>query len=302
MSITQSDSKCILCGSPITESRPYLNTKGRNLSRKLAHLLPSWTLDAISMINKSVRGKCNAIKINKEFFGNRRLFWCDCCHTGFVFPLFSESELDCYYSDFYWDYRSQNESFFNEESARPLEKRMEFAQARLDWVLGRGVNFSSAIDYGAGDCSGAYAIARYTGPQNVAVIDKSTRTGAIANALNMRHFSSLSGLAPVDFLYASHCIEHVHDLEGIFRRLADVVVSGGHIYLEFPNVEDKDVFMNIVHTPHTFMLSESTIQQLAKNSVMRLVAAETVGPKWCLDSPHLNSRARAILRILLKKE
>ena len=53
-------------------------------------------------------------------------------------------------------------------------------------------------------------------------------------------------------------------------------------------------------TPHTFLLSDTSFEQLSKSSNLRLIATETVGPEW---SKHHNiaSQARTDLRVLFKK-
>ena len=76
--------------------------------------------------------------------------------------------------------------------------------------------------------------------------------------------------------------------------------DGGFVFLETPNVADRQIFASVVATPHTFLLSDTSFEQFSKLSNLRLIATETVGPEW---SKHHNiaSQARTDLRVLFKK-
>ena len=126
--------------------------------------------------------------------------------------MFHEAELSRYYQGFYWRAREQNESFFDKDLTLPIEQNLKLAQDRLDWVSCHGVDFSTAVDFGAGDCAGVYLMAKKCGLHNVFVVDSSSQTNTIANSMGLMCSSSLENLQHVDFVYASHSIEHVADL------------------------------------------------------------------------------------------
>jgi hypothetical protein len=69
----------------------------------------------------------------------------------------------------------------------------------------------------------------------------------------------------------SHTIEHVADLIHTFALLESAVCDGGFVFLETPNVADRQVFAALVMTPHTFLLSDTSLEQLSKSSNLRLV-------------------------------
>ena len=118
--------------------------------------------------------------------------------------------------------------------------------------------------------------------------------------MGLPHSASLVSVKPVEFIYSSHTIEHVADLINTFVLLESAACEGGFVFLETPNVADRQVFAGLVMTPHTFLLSETSFEQLSKSSKLRLIATETVGPEW---SKHHNiaSQARTDLRVLFKK-
>ena len=268
--------------------------------RDFAYLLPMWALRTITWPNAALRKKANSVIVNKNTFGDKQLFWCDSCCTGMAWPLFNDAQLSRYYEELYWTLREQHDVYFAKNSLLPHESNLALARTQLDWVDRHGVTFSSAIDFGAGDCAGAYLMSKRCGLKNVLVVDSSNQTKAIANSMGFSHSVSLESVKPVDFIYSSHTIEHVADLIHTFALLESAVCDGGFVFLETPNVADRQVFAGLVVTPHTFLLSDTSFEQLSKSSNLRLVATETVGPEW---SKHHNlaSQARTDLRVLFKK-
>ena len=292
--------KCILCGSKLNTPKPYLGVGGENLIRDFAYLLPIWALRIITWPNATLRQKANSVIVNKNTFGDKKLFWCDSCCTGMAWPRFNDAQLSRYYEDLYWTLREQHDVYFAKNSLLPQESNLAWARTQLDWVDRHGVTFSSAIDFGAGDCAGAYLMSKKCGLKNVLVVDSSNQTKAIANSMGFSHSVSLESVKPVEFIYSSHTIEHVADLIHTFALLESAVCDGGFVFLETPNVADRQVFAGLVMTPHTFLLSDTSFEQLSKSSNLRLIATETVGPEW---SKHHNiaSQARTDLRVLFKK-
>jgi methyltransferase family protein len=291
--------ECILCGSNLNTLKPYLGVGGENLIRDFAYLLPMWFLRIITWPNATLREKAHCVIVNKNTFGDKQLFWCDSCCTGMAFPLFDDVQLSNYYKEFYWTFRGQHDDYFSKNAMLPHESNS--AREQLDWVDRHGVKFSSAIDFGAGDCVGAHLMSIRCGPENVLVVDSSVQSKTIANSLGLGYSSSLESIGPVEFIYSSHAIEHVADIVHTFELLESAVCDGGFIFLETPNVANRQVFVDLpAVTPHTFLLSEASFKQLSKSSKLRLIATETVGPKW---SKHHNiaSDTRTDLRVLFKK-
>jgi 2-polyprenyl-3-methyl-5-hydroxy-6-metoxy-1,4-benzoquinol methylase len=292
--------KCILCGSNLNTSKPYLGIGGENFIRDFAYLLPMWALRILAWPNATLREKANSVIVNKKTFSDKKLFWCDSCCTGMAWPLLDDAQLSSYYQDSYWKFREQHDVYFSKNAILPHESNLAWVRTQLDWVDRHGVKFSSAIDFGAGDCAGACLMAKKCGLKNVLVVDISNQTKTIANSMGLRHSVSLVRIKPVDFIYSSHTIEHVADLIHTLILLERAVCDGGFVFLETPNVADRQVFASLVVTPHTFLLSESSFEQYSKSSNLQLIATETVGPEW---SKHHNiaSQARTDLRVLFKK-
>ena len=141
---TAPPNNCILCGSTLSSDKPYLGMGGEHVIRDFAYLLPTWTLRIFAMPNTSLRGKARSVIVNKQFFGDRMLFWCDSCCTGVAWPLFDDAQLSNYYKEFYWHSREQHDVYFSNDSILPREAHLASAQERLDWAdYHRGNVFNS---------------------------------------------------------------------------------------------------------------------------------------------------------------
>lgn len=291
---------CVLCGSPINKCRDYLKTPGLSL-RNLGYVLPSFALKTLAAASSQLGRKFGPALTNRTFFGDKTLLWCDACGTGFSWPPFTEETLSAYYGNYYWNNRADRGQFLDNTQRGPLDKRVGYARARLQWVLSHNVAFSTAMDFGSGDCSGAKALSEHIPTQAITAIDASPETQANAAALGIGYATVTDGLAPVDLLYASHAIEHVHDLAQAFDKLIAAVVPGGHIFLEFPNIANYEIFEQSVHTPHTFLLSRRSIEKLVEGRPVRLIAMEESGEQWRKYNPQISSDAKGALRVLLQK-
>lgn len=105
----------------------------------------------------------------------------------------------------------------------------------------------------------------------------------------------------MDLVYGSHSIEHVHDFVEVMGALIEKTCPGGHLFFETPNIGDVEVFRKLVHTPHTFMLSEGSFKAIESRFPVELVAIEACGPMWRNDRPDICSDQLADLRVLMRR-
>ena len=120
-----------------------------------------------------------------------------------AWPLFADAQLSSDHKDFYWRLREQHDVYFAESALLPHE--LNLARARQhNWIGSVAtVTFLPAIDFGAGDCAGAYVMSKEFGLNDVLVVDSSSQTKTIANAMGFSHSLSLDAVKPVEFISAS---------------------------------------------------------------------------------------------------
>jgi 2-polyprenyl-3-methyl-5-hydroxy-6-metoxy-1,4-benzoquinol methylase len=296
----QSQNTCFLCGSGELIFTKYLRPNSDNLVRNIGYMIPSWMGGAFSKFSARFAAVYKPISINRKYF-DRELFFCRNCLTGYALPFFSQNFLSNYYSEFYWDNRDANEGKHCPEEGRPNSVQIELSANRIAWLKNHKLSFSSVIDFGAGDCAATYALLSTYSAASVHVVDPSERAKLLADKYGATYSANLSDAPVVDLIYSAHSIEHVHDILEVMRALKSKVREGGYIFLETPNIGDEELFSSFVHTPHTFLISEKSIQHLANLLNLKVVSMQAAGPRWKDSRPWLSSEIKADLRVLLQK-
>jgi len=288
---------CFLCGSDRLYRIPYLNMRSLGLVRGLAYKLPLGLARLISRASPAFARAYRPVETNRRYF-ERTQCYCDACGTSSVEPGFEEAQLSRYYEEYYWDNRDEAEGRHLTEAARPNDLQLAWSAARIAWFEPHVPAFASAIDFGAGDCAASYLLRERA---QVTAVDPSTKAREIAGRYGVEWRASLAECAPVDLLYASHSLEHVHDLLEVFALMLERVHPGGHLFFEVPNVSSKEVLNKLCHTPHTFSLSKGSFEQLAHRFDCRIVAMEDVGVRWQIAGKQVSDPSKADLRVLMRR-
>ena len=221
--------------------------------------------------------------------------------TGTCDPPFSAARLGHYYEQFYWSNRDITDGQHLEKENRPSEIQLWWANSRLGWLAQELSICTSMIDFGAGDCAASFVVAEKYPLVKVHVVDPSLKAKRLAEQFGFGWHPDLEGIEPVDLIYSAHSIEHVHDLRQTLGDMVGKLKDGGYIFLETPNIPSLEVFANVLHTPHTFMLSEHSFAELVKHFPLEVVRTDFFGPEYRLNFPETDSTAQTDLRILLKK-
>lgn len=288
---------CFLCGADRLYRVPYLNIYALGLIRGIAYKLPLGLARLISRISPAFARAYRPVETNRRYF-DRTLCYCEACGTGSVEPGFAEAQLSRYYEEYYWDNRDEAEGRHLTEAERPNELQLAWSAERIAWFAPHVPAFASAIDFGAGDCAASYLLRERA---QVTAVDPSTKAREIAGRYGAEWRGTLAECAPVDLFYASHSLEHVHDLLEVFALMLDRVHPGGHLFFEVPNVSSKEVLTKLCHTPHTYSLSKATFEQLARRFGCRIVAMEDVGGPWQIAGKQVSDPGKADLRVLIRR-
>lgn len=288
---------CFLCGSGRLYRIPYLNTGSLGLVRGLAYKLPSGLARGLGKISPAFARAYRSIETNRRYF-NLTQCYCEACGTSSVEPPFEEARLSRYYEEYYWDNRDKSEGRHLAEDARPNDLQLAWSAARIAWFEPHVPAFATAIDFGAGDCAASYLLRERAA---VTAVDPSTKAQEIAAGYGVEWRRTLAECTPVDLLYASHSLEHVHDLLEVFALMLERVRPGGHLFFEVPNVSSKEVLTKLCHIPHTFSFSKGSFEQLARRFGCRIVAMEDVGGAWQIAGKTVSDPSKADLRVLIQR-
>lgn len=123
----------------------------------------------------------------------------------------------------------------------------------------------------------------------------------LAHDYGFEHSFNFDGNFEVDLIFASHEIEHVSKITNFIQNCISILSKNGYIFIETPNIGGAKVFLGLVHTPHTYFLSEQSFINIEKYWPLRIVNMESCGPLWNTSYPHIKSNMKADLRVLLQK-
>jgi SAM-dependent methyltransferase len=98
-------------------------------------------------------------------------------------------------------------------------------------------------------------------------------------------FEPVETLAPFDFIYSTHVLEHVIDIDSHVRRLAAMLRDGGYLFLETPHLSGE----SLVYQAHTVY----HVQTFSLRSMQKLLARHGLAP--------LRLAADNNIRLLAKK-
>lgn len=290
---------CFLCGSQDIVITQYLRLNSRSVARNLAYALPQWMAALLCKASKAFNQAYRPVQVNREYF-DRLAAYCRCCSTGWVSPEFDERELAEYYRNFYWSNRDSVDGQHVPLEDRPNQCQRSLASDRILWLKAHGATYQSVIDLGAGDCAATYQFIE-DGVAWAHVVDPSQRAEALSRKYGASHSTDMRGAAMADLVFSAHSVEHVANLPRTLAEIAAKTSTGGYVFFETPNIADVDVFLGLCHTPHTFMLSESSFRAAIRGLPLQVVATEVCGPTWSTNYPRIKSSARTDLRILLRK-
>jgi hypothetical protein len=290
---------CEFCGSQEVIRKKYLRLNSRSSARNFAYALPIPLTNIISKMHPILSSRFSSVISNKKFFTGEAQYCLDCC-SGLHVPKFNKRDLVQYYRDFYWHNRDMSDGQHLQDRGHPNDLMIEKTSARYDWIINSGASFSSVADIGAGDCAAAYFF-NTRGIDRIHVVDPSAKSEIIATQHGFSHSFEILDLPKVDLIFGSHVIEHVANVFEFLQEAFSVLSDGGYIFIETPNIGDADVFLGLVHTPHTYFLSKGTFLEIEKKLPFKIIKMEACGPRWSCSHPRVSSLERADLRVLLQK-
>ena len=288
---------CFLCGSDRLYRLPYLNLKSLGLFRWLAYKLPPQLAKGLAKVSPRFARAYRPVETNRRYFTLTQCY-CQACGTSCVEPSFEQERLSRYYEEYYWENRDEVDGRHLSDDTAPSDLQLVWSAARIAWFKPYMPAFATAVDFGAGDCAASFLLRKLA---NMTAVDPSTKAQKIAASYGIDWRRTLAECTPVDLIYASHSLEHVHDLIQVFALMLERVRPGGHLFFEVPNVSSKEILVKLCHTPHTFSLSKGSFEQLAQRFDCRIVAMEDVGGPWQIAGKRVIDSAKADLRVLIQR-
>jgi SAM-dependent methyltransferase len=207
------------------------------------------------------------ISIKRKIFGSRGLSFDE---RGFwhVNPMPSKESLDEYYSSSYWEYRHDKKEIITGRDVIHLLILDKF----IPNLHNSSINF---LNFGAGH--GGISHLMWLNGHNIFNVEPS----GIGKFYEERwtHLSSIVE-APdnsLDFIYGSHSLEHVHDIDNMNKEVAKKLKKGGYIFWEVPNGEYPGCgpLENEIRIPHTYYFTKKYFSNNYKNIILNEAFQQT---------------------------
>lgn len=209
--------------------------------------------DELSRRVESWKAYSASSRISKKVFGGRKILKVDDSRWQ-LDPMPSELELSSFYSTVYWAGRGKSTCLVTE---RDLSQYSLIANVFSE-LLSSGTP-KRFLNFGAGHGGLSY-LARMRG-FHVTNVDPYISTESMFTAV-----TDLSQIKDqVDFIYASHSLEHVTDVISTMQEFDRLLNDGGYIFVEVPNpnypayslLGSDGVRSPSVQIPHTQYLSKN---------------------------------------------
>lgn len=235
-------------------------------------------------------------------FKQRKIMICKKCDLGTVYPRISEAELIEYYTKDYW--------LVNLGELEPAESN----RTKITYtLLKKSIGFEaikSVIEFG----SASAHLSRYIKSKEGSVQFDAVDPGIIWKDVLKKEirdvYNDLSEInVKYDLLMSSHALEHLSSLEDYFEKFRKILNSGGYLYFEIPNSEERDLIPRFSsHVPHTYFFTPKAFEAIADKFGFEIIFNKTFsrsygelfsGSKTHITSMEENPKG-TYLRVLLR--
>jgi 2-polyprenyl-3-methyl-5-hydroxy-6-metoxy-1,4-benzoquinol methylase len=208
-------------------------------------------------------------------------------HLSFVEPMPINSELTQYYKSLYWSGRQDRCSI----RIRDVE-HFYFVKKFLP------ENFSDKfVNFGAGH-GGISNILDCNQKFDILDIDPSFENKTLHS--KRRRLRTLSCVqTKVYFIYSSHSLEHVTNIDYFWKEVERLLLPGGFLFIEVPNScnADNGGWGNGIVIPHTYYFMPEYFQNISHFKLVKMKLLSYKDEK----SHDSNCKEAEVIRVLLKR-
>lgn len=237
-------------------------------------------------------------QVKSQVFSNTQVCWDD---KGFyaLNPMPSQERLDHYYGQSYWVARGDQKVLLRDRdldhllALRPFLSSMNANKDRPPKLLnfGAGHGGISHLLFAAGfsvlNCEPS----------------KSTSTLDGANWSHVHGIDHIDQNARFDFIYSSHSLEHVQNIDTMMEKLDRLLSPGGLCFFEVPNCRQTNTQNPVnggqdgsVLAPHTYYFTTDFFRRLPYQCLLLGTYSQAVSP-----NPSVPNEDGEVIRYLGRK-
>lgn len=177
-------------------------------------------------------------------------------------PMTTQQELSDYYRDTYWLNRGDGGILLRNRDFRHFLLLRDYLHGLDRSEVCKAINFGS----------GHGGMSRLLIAANFKVVNVDPFDAKVPACEHVTDLKFIEG--PIDFVYASHSLEHVVDLGSTVQSLLTLLRPGGLIFVEVPDsldpvrsVEIQGSRVPVIDPPHTYYMSKHFFERLPLDTV-----------------------------------
>lgn len=211
-------------------------------------------------LNISVHPAIEGGSLAKKLFKGRNIK-----NSGFgyyyVDPMPTKIELNSYYEQVYWGSRSGKDYSAYGRDFRHFLILQNFLKNTINF------NKLSFLNFGSGH--GGISYLMHMQGANILNIEPSGMPNSFEKRWNWSSDIESIKTDSIDLLYASHSIEHVHNIEDFIKQAKRILKINGYIFIEVPNARCEgdriNIMRNKIDIPHTYYFNIEYFEKVLFN-------------------------------------
>ena len=207
------------------------------------------------------------IKEDTNYFQNLKIYRCDDCDFCFVNPMPSEQKLNYFYENIY---RSDgrppylvSENYKDQMKHYLEDKNLSYLLYLTTLVDVKKVK--TFYDFGGGDGDLGFALKKKFPQLKLFCTEGDSYCKKILDDRgynNLKDFNKIN--QKFDLITTTHSLEHLSDINSIFKKFKEILNSNGYIFFEVPNCPKEYWEGRPYDGPHLLFYTKKSIEKLAE--------------------------------------
>ena len=206
------------------------------------------------------------IKADYEVFKDVKLYKCQECEFSFAYPMPNETTLNNFYENIY---RSDGRPPYLVGENIEEQKKHFLDDKNLSYLLYVTSlidvsKIKSLYDFGGGDGDFGYALKKRFPDLKLYCTEHDKHCKKILSDRdynNIKDFSQIS--EKFDMIVALHSLEHLTEINSIFKKFSEILSDSGYIFFEVPNCEKEYWNGRPYDSPHLLFYTKKSFEKLA---------------------------------------
>jgi len=268
------NSVCNICGSIDLSCFRYGNHLNNFNFRFLKHCMANFLYPIIFPIYTKIKTKLLFSPIYK-------IVRCNDCGYGFYNREISTKTLIGYYQNVYWQACGVDKNKYYDDNLFLQDDR---ANGQYTFIKGQLDNLEKIkiLEIGAGSSLTARMIKHKieNKPVRIDVVEPGNGWTDYYNSHGINkvsNFFPISSSIQYNYIHTSHWLEHTLDLKNTAKKINDLLIPDGYLFVEVPNCTSDYFKLDYGDTPHIHFFTEKSLVTLFRNNGFKKIRSGTYG-------------------------